>query len=60
VNGFKLERHDPAHRVWIGKVYNKSVPRAVLGNGIMSRIEVAPASEVADVLRRDRIAPGGR
>jgi glycosyltransferase involved in cell wall biosynthesis len=22
VNGFKLERHDPAHRVWIGKTYN--------------------------------------
>ncbi len=22
VNGYKLERHDPWHRVWIGKVYN--------------------------------------
>jgi glycosyltransferase involved in cell wall biosynthesis len=22
VNGYKLERHDPAHRVWIGSVYN--------------------------------------
>jgi len=22
VNGYKLERHDPAHRVWIGNVYN--------------------------------------
>jgi glycosyltransferase involved in cell wall biosynthesis len=22
VNGYKLERHDPAHRVWIGKAYN--------------------------------------
>jgi glycosyltransferase involved in cell wall biosynthesis len=22
VNGYKLERHDPAHRVWIGQVYN--------------------------------------
>jgi len=22
VNGFKLERHDPAHRIWIGKLYN--------------------------------------
>jgi len=22
VNGYKLERHDPAHRVWIGRVYN--------------------------------------
>jgi glycosyltransferase involved in cell wall biosynthesis len=22
VNGYKLLRHDPAHRVWIGKVYN--------------------------------------
>jgi glycosyltransferase involved in cell wall biosynthesis len=22
VNGFKLERQDPAHRVWIGNVYN--------------------------------------
>ncbi|MBV6434556.1 MAG: Undecaprenyl-phosphate 4-deoxy-4-formamido-L-arabinose transferase [Bryobacteraceae bacterium] len=22
VNGFKLERHDPAHRIWIGKAYN--------------------------------------
>jgi glycosyltransferase involved in cell wall biosynthesis len=22
VNGYKLERHDPAHRIWIGSVYN--------------------------------------
>jgi glycosyltransferase involved in cell wall biosynthesis len=22
VNGYKLERHDPLHRVWLGKVYN--------------------------------------
>jgi glycosyltransferase involved in cell wall biosynthesis len=22
VNGYKLERHDPAHRVWIGSAYN--------------------------------------
>lgn len=22
VNGFKLERHDPPHRIWIGNVYN--------------------------------------
>ena len=22
VNGYKLERHDPAHRVWIGAMYN--------------------------------------
>jgi glycosyltransferase involved in cell wall biosynthesis len=22
VNGYKLERHDPLHRVWIGNVYN--------------------------------------
>ena len=22
VNGYKIERHDPAHRVWIGGVYN--------------------------------------
>ena len=22
VNGYKLERRDPAHRVWIGKIYN--------------------------------------
>ena len=22
VNGYKLERHDPAHRIWIGMVYN--------------------------------------
>ena len=22
VNGFKLERHDPAHRIWIGSTYN--------------------------------------
>lgn len=22
VNGYKLERHDPAHRIWIGRVYN--------------------------------------
>lgn len=21
-NGYKLERHDPAHRIWIGRVYN--------------------------------------
>jgi len=23
VNGYKLERHDPPHRVWIGKAYNR-------------------------------------
>jgi glycosyltransferase involved in cell wall biosynthesis len=23
VNGYKLERHDPRHRVWIGKIYNR-------------------------------------
>jgi glycosyltransferase involved in cell wall biosynthesis len=23
VNGYKLERRDPRHRIWIGKVYNK-------------------------------------
>ena len=22
VNGYKLERHDPAHRIWIGSLYN--------------------------------------
>jgi glycosyltransferase involved in cell wall biosynthesis len=22
VNGYKLQRHDPAHRIWIGNVYN--------------------------------------
>jgi glycosyltransferase involved in cell wall biosynthesis len=22
VNGYKLERHDPAHRIWIGMIYN--------------------------------------
>jgi len=22
INGYKLERHDPAHRIWIGNVYN--------------------------------------
>ena len=22
VNGFKLERNDPSHRIWIGKIYN--------------------------------------
>lgn len=22
VNGFKLERHDPWHRIWIGRIYN--------------------------------------
>jgi len=22
VNGYKLERHDPAHRIWIGRMYN--------------------------------------
>ncbi|HEV2448661.1 MAG TPA: glycosyltransferase family 2 protein, partial [Candidatus Sulfopaludibacter sp.] len=22
VNGYKIERHDPAHRIWIGSVYN--------------------------------------
>ncbi len=23
VNGYKLERHDPRHRIWIGNVYNR-------------------------------------
>jgi glycosyltransferase involved in cell wall biosynthesis len=22
VNGYKLQRHDPAHRIWIGRIYN--------------------------------------
>jgi len=22
INGYKLERHDPAHRIWIGNIYN--------------------------------------
>jgi glycosyltransferase involved in cell wall biosynthesis len=22
VNGYKLERHDPTHRIWIGRIYN--------------------------------------
>ena len=30
VNGYKLERHDPFHRVWIGKVYN-SIARFLFG-----------------------------
>ena len=30
VNGFKLERSDPFHRVWIGRVYN-SFARALFG-----------------------------
>jgi glycosyltransferase involved in cell wall biosynthesis len=30
VNGYKLERHDPFHRVWIGRVYN-SVARLLFG-----------------------------
>jgi glycosyltransferase involved in cell wall biosynthesis len=30
VNGFKLERHDPFHRVWIGRVYN-SFARTLFG-----------------------------
>ena len=30
VNGYKLERHDPAHRVWIGKIYN-SLARFLFG-----------------------------
>jgi glycosyltransferase involved in cell wall biosynthesis len=24
VNGYKLDRHDPAHRIWIGAIYNLS------------------------------------
>jgi glycosyltransferase involved in cell wall biosynthesis len=30
VNGYKLERNDPAHRVWIGNVYN-AFARALFG-----------------------------
>ncbi|MFB3778661.1 MAG: glycosyltransferase family 2 protein [Bryobacteraceae bacterium] len=30
VNGYKLERHDPLHRVWIGKIYN-SLARLLFG-----------------------------
>lgn len=30
VNGYKLERNDPLHRVWIGKVYNRFA-RALFG-----------------------------
>ncbi len=27
VNGYKLRRHDPAHRIWIGRFYNQFVRR---------------------------------
>jgi glycosyltransferase involved in cell wall biosynthesis len=30
VNGYKLERHDPPHRIWIGKIYN-AVARFLFG-----------------------------
>jgi glycosyltransferase involved in cell wall biosynthesis len=30
VNGYKLERNDPAHRIWIGNVYN-TFARAIFG-----------------------------
>ncbi len=30
VNGYKLERHDPRHRIWLGKVYNRFA-RALFG-----------------------------
>jgi len=30
VNGYKLERHDPWHRVWLGKIYN-SFARFIFG-----------------------------
>jgi glycosyltransferase involved in cell wall biosynthesis len=33
VNGFKLERHDPAHRIWIGSTYN-FFARLLFGIGI--------------------------
>jgi len=33
VNGYKLERHDPAHRVWIGAIYNFCA-RLLFGIGI--------------------------
>jgi hypothetical protein len=29
VNGFKLERRDPWHRIWIGEIYNRSRPRPI-------------------------------
>lgn len=33
VNGYKLERHDPAHRIWIGSTYNFCA-RLLFGIGI--------------------------
>ncbi len=33
VNGYKLERHDPAHRIWIGQTYNFCA-RLLFGIGI--------------------------
>jgi glycosyltransferase involved in cell wall biosynthesis len=30
VNGYKLRRHDPRHRIWIGRLYNR-VARALFG-----------------------------
>jgi glycosyltransferase involved in cell wall biosynthesis len=33
VNGYKLERHDPAHRIWIGRTYNFCA-RLLFGIGI--------------------------
>lgn len=33
VNGYKIRRHDPVHRIWIGRVYNRFI-RLLFGVGL--------------------------
>jgi glycosyltransferase involved in cell wall biosynthesis len=51
VNGYKLRRHDPAHRIWIGQAYNQTV-RRLLG------IRLRDVDCDFRLLRRDILTPG--
>lgn len=51
VNGYKLKRHDPAHRVWIGRIYNALV-RALF------HIRLSDVDCDFRLIRREIVQPG--
>jgi glycosyltransferase involved in cell wall biosynthesis len=50
VNGYKLRRHDPAHRIWIGQAYNQFVRR-------LFGIQIRDVDCDFRLLRRDILPP---
>ena len=51
VNGYKLKRHDPPHRVWIGRIYNALV-RALF------HIQLSDVDCDFRLIRREIVQPG--